>query len=201
MKSNTKPNIPTVSLAEYRPLGYTRGAGVIRATLWYIVSHLIYASAWFPFYRPKRIILRLFGAKIGNGVVIKPRVRIKHPWKLSVGNHTWIGEGVWFDNLSEVVIGSNVCISQDAYLLTGNHDYKARNFALITKPIVVEDGAWVGARAVVCPGVRVSRNAVITVGSVLTRGAEIGGIYSGIPAVWVRERKFTDTRSVPIPPP
>lgn len=193
MSVDTKTTGPTVDLANYRPTGYSRGAGIIRSVLWYITSNFLYVSPWFPFYQPKRGILRLFGANVGKGVIIKPRVRIKHPWKLSVGSHSWIGEGVWIDNLAEVVIGSNVCVSQDAYVLTGNHDYKARNFPLITGPIVIEDGAWVGARAVVCPGTTVSRNSVVTVGSVLSRDTEIGGIYSGNPAVWVRERQLRDT--------
>jgi putative colanic acid biosynthesis acetyltransferase WcaF len=178
----------TVDLERYRVTGYSPGAGILRRGLWYLVNALVYANPLFPFYGVKRLTLRLFGARIGPGVVIKPRTHIKHPWRLRIGEHSWIGENVWIDNLVEVEIGSNVCISQGAYLLTGNHDYKSTAFTLITKPIRIEDGAWVGARGVVCPGVTMGRNAVLTVGSVLTRDAESNGIYAGNPAQRVRAR-------------
>lgn len=136
----------------------------------------------------KILLLRLFGAKVGTGVVIKPRVNIKHPWRLVVGENVWIGEGVWIDNLVKVEIGSNVCISQEALLLTGSHDYTDRKFRLTLGEIHLEDGVWIAANVVVCPGVRCARNAVITVGSVLRKDAEAGGVYAGIPAMLLRQR-------------
>lgn len=187
---SSNENNRTVDLGRYRVTGYSPGAGLLRRTLWYVIDVLVFANPLFPFYRPKRSILRLFGARIGHGVVIKPRVKIKHPWRLTVGEHCWIGEGVWIDNLNEVTIGSNVCISQDAYLLTGNHDYKSMAFTLITRPIRIEDGAWVGARGVVCPGISMGRNSVLTVGSILTRDADANGIYTGNPATWIKSRKI-----------
>jgi putative colanic acid biosynthesis acetyltransferase WcaF len=115
-------------------------------------------------------------------------VNIKHPWRLVVGDHVWIGEGVWIDNLAKVEIGSNVCISQGALLLTGSHDYTVPAFTLVLGEIYLEDGVWVAANAVLCPGVRCARNAVITVGSILRKDAEVGGVYAGNPAVLVRQR-------------
>lgn len=182
----------TVDLARFQVTGYTPGAGLIRRALWYAVNTLVFASALFPVYGPKRLLLRIFGAHIGSGVVIKPRVHIKHPWRLTVGEHSWIGEGAWIDNLVEISIGSNVCISQGAYLLTGNHDYKDPHFGLIVQGIAIEDGAWVGARAIVCPGVRIGRGAVVTVGSVIQKNTEPFGIYRGNPAERVRERVMRD---------
>lgn len=185
---SSSDNSPTVELRRYRVTGYSPGAGLVRRALWYLTNAVVFASPFCPSNAPKRLILRAFGASVGEGVVIKPRVNIKHPWKLSVGAYSWIGEGVWLDNLVDVSIGANVCISQDAYVLTGSHDYKRADFALITKPVQIEDGAWIGAKGVVCPGVRVGRNAVITVGSVLTRDATPNGIYAGNPAKQVRVR-------------
>jgi putative colanic acid biosynthesis acetyltransferase WcaF len=95
---------------------------------------------------------------------------------------------VHIDNLANVAIGANACVSQEAYLLTGNHDYTSTQFTLITGEIVLEDGAWVGARSIVCPGRTMRRNAILTAGSVLTRDAEANGIYAGNPAVLVRQR-------------
>ncbi|MFD2936564.1 WcaF family extracellular polysaccharide biosynthesis acetyltransferase [Spirosoma flavum] len=138
----------------------------------------------------KIAILRLFGAKIGEGVMIKPAVNIKYPWLLIVGNRVWIGEQVWIDNLSEVTIGDNVCLSQGAMLLTGNHDYSRSTFDLTTQPISLADGVWIGAKAVVCAGVRCESHSVLAVSSVATHSLEAYGIYQGNPAVRVRQRNI-----------
>lgn len=188
MNANYNDKSLMVDLATYQVTGYSPGASILRRALWHIVKPLLFTNSLVPFYWIKCVVLRMFGARLGESVVIKPRVNIKHPWRLSIGDHSWIGEGVWIDNLVEVEIGSNVCISQEAYLLTGNHDYKSTTFSLIVKPIRIEDGAWMGARSIACPGVNVGRNAVLTVGSVLTQDAEANGIYAGNPAQKVRTR-------------
>ncbi len=136
----------------------------------------------------KTVVLTLFGAGAGKGLMLKQDVHIKFPWRLQIGDYTWIGEKVWIDNLAQVTIGSHVCISQGAMLLTGNHNYNKSTFDLMTGEIVIEDGAWIGARAVVCPGVRVGSHAVLTVGSVATHDLEPYSIYQGNPAVKVKDR-------------
>lgn len=119
-------------------------------------------NSWLPGSGWRVRILRWFGAKIGKGVVIKPYVRIKFPWKLRIGDHSWIGESVWIDNLAEVRIGSNCCISQGAYLCTGSHRWDRVTFDLEAKPIIIEDQCWVGAMATIAPGVRMKQGAVLT---------------------------------------
>jgi putative colanic acid biosynthesis acetyltransferase WcaF len=136
----------------------------------------------------KRLLLRLFGARVGVGVVIKPGVNIKYPWRLSIGDWSWIGEGVWIDNLADVTIGSHVCISQGAMLLTGNHDYKSNTFDLIIESIIIKDGCWIGARSTVCPGVHCGEHAVLAVGSIATKSLKAWTIYQGNPALPLRER-------------
>lgn len=184
----TGPASRTPSLADYAPGQYKPGASALKRSCWYVINALLFHSWLLPSSCVKASLLRMFGAKVGLGVVIKPRVNIKHPWRLVIGDHVWIGEGVWIDNLVKVEIGSNVCISQGAVLLTGSHDYSDVAFRLILGEINVEDGAWIAANAVVCPGVCCRRNAVITVGSVLRKDAEVGGVYAGNPAVLVRNR-------------
>jgi putative colanic acid biosynthesis acetyltransferase WcaF len=132
--------------------------------------------------------LCLFGAKIGKGFIIKPNVNIKYPWFLTVGDNVWIGENVWIDNLVMVVIGNNVCLSQKAFLLTGNHDYSISNFELTAKEILLEDGVWIGAGSVVCPGVICKSHSVLAVASVATKSLDSYAVYQGNPAVKVRER-------------
>ena len=137
-------------------------------------------------------MLKLFGAKIGKGVVIKPSVNIKYPWKLSIGDHTWIGENVWIDNLGEVKIGANACISQGAMLLCGNHNYKKVAFDLIVGNIELEDGVWIGAHSVVCPGVKCKSHSLLAVKSVATKNLEAWKIYQGNPAIVVRDREIKE---------
>jgi putative colanic acid biosynthesis acetyltransferase WcaF len=156
--------------------------------LWYLTNALV-LNTYIPIPVALKVrVLRLFGAKIGTGVVIKPAVNIKYPWLLQVGNHVWIGEQVWIDNLSKVVLGDHVCLSQGAMLLTGNHDYRRSTFDLTAQPITLDNGVWIGAKSVVCPGVHCQSHAVLAVNSVATKQLEAYGIYQGNPAVWVRQR-------------
>ncbi len=194
MNIDTSKQIPTPDLSSYRASDYSPGSGFFRRNLWRVVNIFIFMSPLLPFYAPKRLLLRMFGARIGHGVVIKPRVNIKHPWRLSIGHNSWLGEGVWLDNLSDIVIGDNVCLSQGSLLITGNHDYKDVSFSLITRPINIEDGAWIGAGVIVCPGVNVARNTVVTVGSVLTKNTDANGIYTGNPAQKIRTRSLEPAR-------
>lgn len=180
--------MPKVQLGQFDGSDFNKGAGFIRQTLWYFVNALIVRASWNPFMGIKVMLLRAFGAKIGKGICIKNNVIVKSPWNLVVGDDCWIGEGCWIDNLDRVTIGSNVCISQGAMLLTGNHDYTVYNMPYRNAPIKIEDGAWIGAHGVVCPGVTVHRNAILTVGSVATKDLEESGIYQGNPAVRIRER-------------
>lgn len=186
----TAENARTVDLSKFDNAWYNPGPPLKRI-LWYACGLCFVQTRWpFPS-KLKRMLLAAFGAKLGRGVVIKPNVNIKYPWLLEIGNDVWIGEGVWIDNLAKVTIGSNVCVSQGAYLLTGNHDYKAEAFDLIVGPIVVEDGAWVGAKAIVCPGATLKTHAVLTAGSVLSKTAEAWTIYAGNPAAPVRKRQIS----------
>ncbi|SOD83259.1 WcaF family extracellular polysaccharide biosynthesis acetyltransferase [Spirosoma fluviale] len=161
-----------------------------KVILWFLVN-AFFLNTYLPIPIALKVaVLRLFGAKIGEGVVIKPALNIKYPWLLTVGNQVWIGENVWIDNLSNVTIGNNVCLSQGAMLLTGNHDYSRSTFDLTTRPIILEDGVWIGAKAIVCAGVRCESHAVLAVNSVATHVLKAYGIYQGNPAVWVRQRNI-----------
>ena len=162
----------------------------IKIILWYFINVSFIWNPLFPFNSPKKWFLKLFGAKIGQNVLIKPRVSIKYPWKLEIGDNVWIGEKVWIDNLGKVKIEDNVCISQGAMLLCGNHNYKKTAFDLIVGDIKLEKGSWVGAHAVVCPKVTIASHSILTVNSVAVKSTEPWGIYQGNPAVKIRERKI-----------
>lgn len=180
--------INKVSLASFDGSDFDKGAGLIKITLWYFVNALIVRSSWNPFMGIKIALLKAFGARIGKGLVIKNSVTIKSPWNLTIGGDCWIGENVWIDNLARVTIGNNVCISQGAMLLTGNHDFTKSSFPYRNAPIVVEDGAWIGAKAVVAPGVTVGTKSILTLGTVITKDTEPCGIYQGNPGMKIKER-------------
>lgn len=176
-------------LSAFNNSWYKPGGNFLSRALWYWCSS-VFVNSRFPFSGCKKFLLRLFGARIGKGVVIKPNVNVKYPWNLEVGDFSWIGEHAWIDNLAPVKIGSNCCISQGGFLLTGNHDFSKPAFDLMVKPIVLEDGTWVGAKSVVCPGVTLKSHAVLAVGSVATSDLDAWSIYQGNPAVKVRERQM-----------
>ncbi|MBI3090845.1 MAG: colanic acid biosynthesis acetyltransferase WcaF [Candidatus Tectomicrobia bacterium] len=177
-----------MNLKEYARVQHTRSASLGKLFSWYLINALLFDSWLLPFYTIKRIVLRFFGAKIGDGVIIKPRVNIKYPWKLTIGNQTWIGEGVWIDNLALVTIGADCCISQGVYLCTGNHDWSDPRFALITREIVIENQAWIGAFSTICPGVTISEGSVLAAGSVVTKDTKAWTISAGNPAEFVKDR-------------
>lgn len=163
----------------------------LKVFVWYFINSYVFNSS-FPWpYKLKQQLLCLFGAKVGEGLVIKTNVRIKNPWRLVIGDNCWIGESVWIDNLEDVTLGDNVCLSQGAMLLTGNHDYTVSNFPYRLGKITLDNGVWVGAHAVVCPGVTCKSHAILTVNSVATKDLDAYTISAGNPAVFVRNRQFT----------
>ena len=174
-------------LTKFNNQWYKPGGTFLKKAFWYFISSCFFKSS-FPFYGPKRMLLRLFGAKIGKKVTIKPHVTIKYPWKLIVDDYVWIGEQVWIDNLAQVTLQSHSCISQGAMLMCGNHNYKRVAFDLLIGDITLEEGAWVGAQAVVCPGVKLGAHSLLTVGSVATSHLEPYWVYQGNPAQKLKER-------------
>ena len=139
-------------------------------------------------YGEECLILKMFGAKIGNRVIIKPRVRIKYPWLLSIGSDVWIGESVWIDNLDNVIIKDNVCLSQGAIIMCGSHNYKKPTFNLITRPIKIESESWICAKSIVLQGVICKRGSILTASSVAKRNLEEYSIYEGNPAIKIKNR-------------
>lgn len=174
-------------LNTYNNRGYTSG-NLFSRFIWYFFNAIFFKSNLFPSYSLKRAILKLFGAEIGIDVIVKPNVNIKYPWKLKVGDYVWIGEGVWIDNLDFVYLGSHSCISQGALLFCGNHDYSKSSFDLIVRPIVLEDGVWIGAKSIVCPGVVIGSHGVLSTGSVLSDDIKPYEIYRGNPAKKIKSR-------------
>lgn len=178
-KVNLKKNFDTGS--------YTPGASKLKLGLWHLTNSIFFKSKLIPFSSILVGILKLYGAKIGKEVRIKPGFQVKFPWRLVIEDKAWIAECL-IENLDNVTIGTNCCISQQALLITGNHNYKSERFDLIVKPIILKEGSWVGAGSIVCPGVTLESHAVLTAGSVATENLEAFSIYQGNPAKKIRNR-------------
>jgi putative colanic acid biosynthesis acetyltransferase WcaF len=174
-------------LSKFNNDWYYTGRSKFICILWYLVNALFIRSS-FPIVSVKRILLRLFGAQIGENVIIKPGVNIKYPWHLSVGHNSWIGEDVWLDTVGKIRIGNDCCISQAAKIITGNHNYKKESFDLIVHSILLEDGVWIGCGAVLCGSVICGEQSVLTAGSVTSKCLEPNYIYTGTPAKKMRMR-------------
>lgn len=176
-----------MKLKEFSPKKFDRGASRWVEAVWLLFLGTLFSS-WLPGSKWRVALLRIFGASIGRGVVVKPYVQVKFPWRLHIGDHSWIGEHVWIDNLAEVRIGSNVCISQGAYLCTGSHDWTSDSFDLVVRRIDVADHAWVGAKAVLAPGTEVGIGAVLSMASLGKGKIDPWNIYSGVPATFQKAR-------------
>ena len=163
----------------------------MKRVLWYVFSNIFINTYWCPVSSVKVSILRLFGAKIGKGVTLKPNMNIKYPWKLELGNYVWIGENVWIDNLEKVTIADNCCLSQGVTLICGNHNYKKSTFDLIVKEITLEEGVWIGAKSFIGPGVTCASHSLLAVQSVATADLEAYTIYRGNPARKVANREIS----------
>jgi putative colanic acid biosynthesis acetyltransferase WcaF len=138
-----------------------RGRSGMSVQLWWLVQATLFRGSPQLCYGFRRWLLRLFGARIGKGVRVRPSVTIPYPWKLRIGDHSWIGDDVVLYCFAEIIIGSDVVISQKSYLCAGTHDYRIPSFDIQAQPIVVEDEAWVAADVFVSPGVTIGRGAVV----------------------------------------
>lgn len=181
--------------AAYDNSNYRPGRSRWTRYLWYFVSLVVFESGWFPVYGLKRWLLRLFGARIGHSLYIKPHVRIKYPWRFTAGDYCSLGEEVWIDNLENVRLGNHVCISQRTYLCTGSHDYRSRGFDLLLRPIQVSDGAWIAAACLVLGGVSIGANAVVAAGSVVVKDVPPATVVGGNPVHPLRTRTMYENQA------
>ena len=159
---NLRPIAP-LDLSRFQRPSIPGNRNLVWRIVWYVINALLFQSTILALTPSsvKVIVLRLFGAEIGQGLVCKPRVSIKYPWFLKIGANVWLGEGAWIDNHCEVNIGSNVCISQGAYIFTGNHDWNDPAFAFFSKPVTIGSGAWITAFQRIGPGTVVPEGHVL----------------------------------------
>jgi putative colanic acid biosynthesis acetyltransferase WcaF len=170
------PRPPVIDLGAAPGAGEAWDAPAWKVYAWGIVELLLVSNPWQISSRLRRAALVAFGARIGEGVLLRPRLRVRFPWKLTIGDRSWIGEDVWLHNQDQLVIGSDAVVSQGTFVTTGSHAHR-RDMALITSPITIEDGAWVTARCIVLGGSRIGRSALVTPGTVVSGEVPEGMVF------------------------
>lgn len=173
-----------------QPSGF-RGRSAIVCQLWWILQAVLFGMSPQFMYGWRNFLLRLFGARIGNGVKIRPTARVTFPWKLTIGDQSWVGDEVALYSLGEIIIGHNVVISQRSYICTGSHDATRMDFPIYSKTVRIEDGAWLATDVFVHPGVTIKMNAVVAARSTVLNDLEGGYIYAGAPARKIKPRTFS----------
>lgn len=183
-----------IELRNYDNSWYHPGRSRLWRAMWLFLGLPLFRCSLLPFSGLRVRLLRVFGARVGERVVIHSEVVVKYPWHLVIGNDCWIGERSWFDSLTTIHLGDNVCVSQGAYLCTGNHDWSDPRFGLRIEPIYLFDGSWAAARCTLLPGTVLSEGAIAAAGSVISGTIPPFQIFSGNPAKFTRRR---EVRSAP----
>lgn len=169
-----------------------RGRSALVCQLWWLVQSSLFSMSPQFMYGWRRWLLRLFGASIGRGVIIRPSVRVTYPWKLKIEKNSWVGDFVELYTLGEINIGANAVISQRSYLCTGSHNTDSPSFEIFSKPISIGDGVWLATDVFVAPGVTIGESAVVGARSSVFKDLAGGKIYMGSPARFVRDRDFKE---------
>jgi putative colanic acid biosynthesis acetyltransferase WcaF len=165
-----------------------RGRSGLVVQLWWMIDFFFFKLSPQIMYGWRRFLLRLFGAKIGKGVIIRPSATVTYPWKVSIGDHSWIGDDVVLYSLGEIEIGSNAVISQKSYLCAGSHDYDKEDFPIWGKKITIEDECWLATDVYVAPGITIGKGTVVGARSSVFKDLPAGKVCVGSPAKPIKDR-------------
>lgn len=177
-----------IRLNRYSQAGYERGKNGAVLLLWWFVQATLFRCSPQPMYGFRRWLLRLFGASVGRGVKIRPTAIVTYPWKVAIGDHSWIGDRAELYSLDRIDIGAHCVVSQRSYLCTGSHDMADPAFPLLVKPVRLEDGAWVASDVFVHPGVTIGAMAVAAARSTVVRDIPAEEVHAGLPARFLKRR-------------
>ncbi|MBD2580603.1 hormogonium polysaccharide biosynthesis acetyltransferase HpsU [Oscillatoria sp. FACHB-1406] len=181
---------PWIDLRLYDQSHFDRGRSGAFILLWWLVQAVVFPLTLHNTHGIRCALLRRFGAKIGTGVVIRPTARFTYPWKVEIGDYSWIGDDVVLYSLDRIAIGSHCVISQECYLCTGSHDFESRSFPLKTAPIAVGNGAWVASDCFIAPGVTIGANSVIGARSTVLKDIPPEQVAWGNPCRPHRDRQM-----------
>ena len=172
-----------------------RGRSAIIVQLWWIVQATLFAYSPQFMYGWRRWLLKLFGASVGKSALVRPTVIVTYPWKLSIGDSAWIGDGVVLYSLGEIEIGINAVVSQRSYLCAADHDYTQKDFPIRARKITIGPEAWVAADVFIAPGVTIGRGAVIGARSSVFKDMPAGMVCFGYPCSVVKKRFMAGQRA------
>ncbi len=175
-------------LSKYNTPDDFRGKSKIVVQLWWIVQSTLFKLSPQVLYGWRRTLLRCFGAEIGKGVIIRPSATVTYPWKLSIGDFSWVGDNVVLYTLGEISIGKNSVISQRSYLCTGSHDYKKMDFSIFSQKIIVEDECWLATDVYVAPNVTIGKGTIVGARSSVFKNLPSGKVCVGNPAKIIKDR-------------
>jgi len=181
------------NLKEFKLPSDFRGRSAWFVQTWWLVQMLFFKTSPQFMYGWRRFLLRCFGAKIGKKVMIRPSAHVQFPWKLNIGEYSWVGDGVVLYNLDKINIGSHAVISQRSYLCTGSHHHGCPDFSIYTKPIIIENQCWLAADVFVAPGITIGTGTVVGSRSSVFKSLPSGKICFGTPALVIKDRIEKDT--------
>jgi len=165
-----------------------RGKSVFVVQLWWLVQSTLFAMSPQFMFAWRRFLLKLFGAEVGKGVLIRPSVRITYPWKVKLGERVWIGDFAELYSLGEIEIGDDVVISQRSYLCAATHDFTKLSFDMVDKKITIADQVWIATDVFIAPGVCIRRGALIGARSNVFSNMPEGMVCFGSPAKPIKSR-------------
>ncbi|MEL6671263.1 MAG: putative colanic acid biosynthesis acetyltransferase [Bacteroidota bacterium] len=183
------PTRPYQRLRDFTlPEGF-RGRSAVIVQLWWLVHFFLFKPSPQFMYGWRRFLLRSFGAKVGKGVLLRPSCSITYPWKVEIGEDSWIGDEVVLYSLGQITIGANAVVSQRSYICTGSHDYLDTAFGIYAQPIIIEEEAWLATDVFVAPGLRIGAGTVVGARSSVLHDLPAGKICIGSPARVIKDRK------------
>ena len=165
-----------------------RGKNAVIVQLWWFVQATLFRLSPQFAYAWRRFLLRLFGAEIGKKVIIRPSVKITYPWKIKIGDYSWIGDEVSLYSLGEIEIGKNTVISQKSYICTGSHDMHSENFDIFAQKITIKDACWIATDVFVAPGITIEENVVVGARSSVFNSLPKNKVCIGSPAKPIKDR-------------
>lgn len=176
-------------LSKFRvPPGFRGRSGFI-VLLWQVTQATLFAMSPQPLYGWRRMLLRLFGASVGDRVLVRPTARITFPWKIEIGEYSWIGDHAELYSLDRIRIGRHTVVSQRSYLCTASHDEKDIAFSYKTGAIELQDQVWIASDVFIAPGVTIGRGAVIGARSAVFQSMPSDVVAYGAPAEVRRWRR------------
>ncbi|MBD1842827.1 colanic acid biosynthesis acetyltransferase WcaF [Cyanobacteria bacterium FACHB-63] len=170
-----------VDLRQYDQSWFDRGRPGWYVLLWWLVQAIVFPMTPHPLNSLRCWVLRWFGAKIGQGVLIRPTARFTYPWKVEIGDYSWIGDDVVLYSLDRISIGNHCVISQKSYLCTGSHNISDPAFKLETCSIEIGHGAWIATDCFIAPGVQIGSNTVIGARSTVLKSMPAQSVCWGSP--------------------